>query len=404
MTDLLTPAMLTERARSIANGLIRDAKREADEGITWGRGYNLAFEATPDAGIFNGRIGEALFLASLYSITRDDEYATHALAAIKPLRVGLARDEYAHALAKEIGLGLTGVGAIVYALVRIASLLDQPDLLISARRAAAAITHDSLRRDYRFEVFWGAAGALLGLLALVDHDGDHVLERAEWCAAHLMRSRSIDSGTGYRAWDTNEGRPVTGFAHGSSGIAHALLQLHKRSGRPDLYAAAMEAFAFERGVYDPTIGDWPDHVDQPRDKMISGWCHGAAGVGLSRLGALEVIKPADESDIVSDLQLALRRVAARPAHGNDSLCCGTFGRVDFLLEASARLDNSSLLTVALSQASVAVARAEASGFRLAPNTDGPHAAGGLWQGQTGIGYALLRLANRGTLPCIMMWQ
>src|SRR5690606_18798266 len=122
----------------------------------------------------------------------------------------------------------------------------------------------------------GAAGAALGLLALHRRRPEpHLLERAAACGDHVMS-------TGRGCWVTVVERPVAGLSHGSSGIALALRRLAGATGRADFEEAAQEALAWERSLFDPTRGNWPDlRSDPPR--WQANWCNGAAGGALARL-------------------------------------------------------------------------------------------------------------------------
>jgi lantibiotic modifying enzyme len=82
----------------------------------------------------------------------------------------------------------------------------------------------------------------------------------------------------------------------------------------------------------------------------------------------------------------------------DQLCCGVFGRVDFLLEAARRLGNPSLEDAARRMARRAIERAHGGGFRVAPPEHEP----GLWQGLAGIGYELLRLSAPERFPSVLL--
>ena len=95
-----------------------------------------------------------------------------------------------------------------------------------------------------------------------------------------------------------------------------------------------------------------------------------------------------------------------PLQEADHLCCGNFGRIDFLLEAGTRLDRWHLIGDARHLASEIVAgRATKCGkFQLYAEAPGLPANPSFFQGTAGIGYTLLRLAELGRLPCVLLWQ
>jgi lantibiotic modifying enzyme len=406
-TDPLAPEQLLRRTATIAADLLRTAEPEPGGGITWHRGYRV--DATParDAGIFNGRIGEALFFAALFSTTGDPRHEEAALGASRAIRARAADAAYRERLLAQVGYGLTGVGSQVYALVRMSQFLNRPELLDDAAGLAEVLTPERIAYDRRHELFWGVAGAALGLLALYDHTGHPAaLERAVACGDQLLARRATDAETGLRAWPTLESGLSTGFAHGSSGIAHALLRLHQATDEARFYDAAIEAYAWERTVYREEAGDWPDTREQPTEEIISGWCHGAPGMVLSRLTALFVMREGDEGDVVGDLDRALTRTSEAPVREIDHLCCGNFGIVDILLEAGRVLENDSLLRQSQRLAQGTLEAVDQRGWGISlPAADGGdrHMSGGLWQGTAGIGYTLLRMTDADRYPCLLAW-
>ncbi|HEU0012538.1 MAG TPA: lanthionine synthetase LanC family protein [Longimicrobium sp.] len=406
-TDLLAPEHLLRRSVSIAADLLRTAEPEPGGAITWHRGYTADLSPARDAGIFNGRMGEALFFAALFSTTGDPAHEEAALGASQAVRAGAADAAFRERLLARVGYGLTGVGSQVYALVRMSQFLNRPELLDDAAALAQVLTPERIAHDRRHELFWGAAGAALGLLALYDHTGDPaVLARAVACGDHLLARRGTDPETGLRAWATLEPALSTGFAHGSSGIACALLRLHQATDEARFYDAAIEAFAWERTVYREDVGDWPDTRGQPTEEIISGWCHGAPGMVLSRLAALYVLREGDEGDVVGDLDRALTRTSESPLRELDHLCCGNFGIVDILLEAGRVLENDSLVRQSQRLAQATLEAVDERGWGIAGTAeDGSdrHLGGGLWQGTAGIGYTLLRMTDPDRYPTLLSW-
>ena len=388
-------AEFVERARRIGERLLAEA-REGEEGsLTWGRGADGRHAPVPDSGPYSGRCGEALLLAALRVATGESRFEEAALRVLLGLRRGLD--------VEPLQDGLVGVGGCLYALVRVGHWLGREELLESARRLADVFTPERMARDTSFDVIHGAAGALLALLALEETGAAEALPRAERYAAHLLAHRTADPTTGLRAWATLRAEPSTGFAHGASGIAHALLRLHQRTGTSAYYEAALEAFAFERALFREPLRNWDDsRVEPPGAPRMWSWCHGAPGLALGRLTALPCLREGDESDVVGDLKRALQATVLVQLPNVDPVCCGHFGRIDILLEASRRLDNPSLERQARQLAQARLRYADEHGFVPTPAPVlPPHLEPGFWQGQAGIGYTLLRLADAERFPCVL---
>jgi lantibiotic modifying enzyme len=396
-----TATDLIATATALGERLLETATRQGGQ-ITWNGGYNVRFELVADAGIFSGRIGEALFLSALFAATSDERYADATRLACAGLIQTLGDLEQRESLSREIGLGLTGVGSIVYALVRIGGFLGE-DLLSSARLAADALTDRAIANDRVHDVFWGKAGAILGLLSLASSGDDRAISQAIRCGDLLLDQRVRDPETGLRAWATLEPEPWAGFAHGSSGIGTALLRLSYATGERAYADAALESFAFERSLFIAETSDWPDsRSTSAAHKVMNSWCHGAAGIALSRLCAIDALSSDDDALVINDLDLALTRTCEQEESPLDNVCCGNLGRAEITLEAGLVLDNDSLVRQANQIASTSLARARARGrFGIPGDGDGPQFRPGLWQGLAGIGYVMLRLSDPKRFPCLV---
>ena len=89
--------------------------------------------------------------------------------------------------------------------------------------------------------------------------------------------------------------PLTGLAHGGSGIALSLMELHAATGRPEMLDLAREAFAYEDRFYSAARGNWLDvrfphstDGEEPEGRFQVAWCHGAPGIAIARLRAAQI--------------------------------------------------------------------------------------------------------------------
>lgn len=399
---------LLVRALAIANDLARHAVEIEPECVTWVHpAYSLRsrrYQLQPmGKGFSDGLSGVAFFLAAVARHCGISRYRDVALAAIQPLR-HLTRDG-GEQLAHEICIGAgPGLGSIVYALTRISQFLDEPELLVDARTIANLITPERIANDDLLDVFLGSAGSLLGLLVLYEASSDpEILERAISCGQHLLRTRT-PSQADCRAWPTLAHAHTTGFAHGTAGIVYALLRLYKVTGNADLLAAAQEGLRYEDCALMPEVGNWSEEVGKEEGQRETGisWCHGAPGIGLARLGGLPML---DTPTIRRDIEVALQTTQQIGLIGLDHLCCGTCGRIDLLLTASRCLGRPELAAVAGDWLGQILVRAEQRGIFLL-NISLP--AGVLhpqfFQGMSGLGYTMLRMAHPETLPSVLLWQ
>ena len=408
--SILSTEELVASAQTIAHSIQERAIRGDDGSHCWiGLGFvpnvkRFKLQILGDS-LYNGNCGIALFLAALDCVRGKQQFRDLALGAIQSLRKFLhtANGDSAQKFTKKIGIGgASGLGSIIYCLVKISQYLKEPTLLEDARRAANLISPEAIAADRQFDVMMGSAGAILGLLALfAETEEPAILEKAIACGQHLLAHQiGVDGCPG--AWKNFEDRPLTGFSHGASGIAYALLRLYSVTHSYVYKEAFIEGMAYERSVFNTSVANWPDFrsstqkSDKP--KFMVSWCHGASGIGLARLGSLGIL---DTEEIRQDIEVALRTTQRYGLQELDHLCCGNFGRIEVLLMAAKTLGREELFKAAQIQASKAVARAEQREYQLFNNSISAFSPG-FFQGTAGIGYELLRLAYPETLSSVLL--
>lgn len=385
----------------IGEFLLNQAMPAPDQSPTWGRGVDLANNPALNVGIFSGRTGEALFLAALYACTADRRFHDTAREVFASICGAIPDRETARQLIDRVGLGLTGGGSLIYALMRASEWLEGPELLQTARLLASAITEEVAAADRKLDVMWGSAGAIPALLLLADDTEADATRSAVWCAEQILRNRIVDEGTGRYAWGPSLEIPHTGFAHGTTGIACALLRLYQRVPDSRYRDAAFNGFHFERSLYVAPVNDWLDWRDQASPRFVSSWCHGAAGIGLSRVAALNVAPDDERQAVLLDLERAVTKVSSGGLPGYSTLCCGSMGRVDLVLSAGLVLHRDDLVARARRMATGAVNALNTRGYRPVNGTDERTPFGpGMWQGAAGIGYTLLRTWDPARLPSV----
>ncbi|MGE5656372.1 MAG: type 2 lanthipeptide synthetase LanM family protein [Actinomycetota bacterium] len=412
LVPLLSPTELVREAEAIADRLQKSAIRSPNGSASWiALVYLLEiqrFQLEPVSNrLYDGSCGIALFLAALGKLQGNPELQQLALAAVKSLRQHLHNPQASRTLLRQMGIGgAVGCGSLVYALTKLGQFLEKGDLMEDAAKAAALLTPEQFAGDRKFDIIFGTAGAILGLLALYKATKEPtILAQAIAGGQHLLASRTA-SQSGFRAWQTVDGKLLTGFSHGAAGIAYALLRLYQASSEVAFLEAAREAIAYERSVFSPKAANWPDFRNSVSRKgepgFTTAWCHGAPGIGLARLGSLEIL---DAADIQQDIETAI--AASQQAKGQeiDNYCCGNFGQIELLLEAGKRLQRWELITIAQQQAAWSVNRAKQNGyFQVFANVTGDAYSPGLFTGTAGIGYQLLRLAYPEVLPSLLLWE
>jgi hypothetical protein len=136
-----------------------------------------------------------------------------------------------------------------------------------------------------------------------------------------------------------------------------------------------------------------------KGQLTNVWCHGAPGIGLSRLRAYEILGSPSHWH---EATLALSQTTAPFPHhlGTFTLCHGRGGNAELLLEACRVLGDPQYLSAAVTVAQEAIATRESIGKYL-PGLDVPHEDNSLFLGTAGVGYFYLRLLDPFTTPSLL---
>jgi len=340
---------------------------------------------------YDGLPGVIFFLAYLGEITGEACHTLLARSALKSLRRQVAewRD-------LKLTGGFTGWGGLIYAFSHLGALWCDEELLKDAERhldkAAGCIEND----EY-LDVTGGVAGLGLALQSFYAATGsEKAISAARKCGNRLLSAaRMTDEGFGWFRQSISK-RPLTGFAHGSAGIGYALLKMASWTGEKELGDAGRWAFEYERGCFSKEHKNWPDFRENRQQSYMSAWCHGAPGIGLSRLGALRHSK---DPWLREEIDVALETTVREGLGGCHCLCHGDMGNLETLVYAAEVFRDPHWLTEAKCFAGGLLDQAKQSGW-VCGNTLGVESPG-LMTGIAGIGYELLRLAAGERLPSVL---
>jgi type 2 lantibiotic biosynthesis protein LanM len=351
--------------------------------------------------LYTGLPGQALFLAYLGAVTREDKYTHLAREALNTitsdLPLILPRIE-------EIGV-FGGLGSIIYLYSHLGYLWDEPGLFTKAEALISGLM-PLIDSDVNYDLVSGAAGCIAGLLVLYRcHPSQCVLSAAIQCGEHLIKNaKPMKQGLG---WKTPYSPPLTGFSHGSAGIGWALLELSTLTGKKHFRETAQQALVYERLLFLPEIENWADrrHFVQEMEKQSSTrvstvtWCHGAPGIGMSRLRMQQLL---DDPEMEEEINVALKTTTASGFGMNHCLCHGDLGNLELFLQASLNLNQSEWNTKVNRLATGILDSIDKYGWicGVAAGTETP----GLMTGITGIGYGCLRLAEPQQVPSVLLLE
>jgi lantibiotic modifying enzyme len=171
---------------------------------------------------------------------------------------------------------------------------------------------------------------------------------------------------------------------------------------PKYREVALGALSYERRAFDRQRGNWPDYrilngiQTGNDDAFMWSWCHGAPGIGLARLIALQHIA---SPNLESELHTAIASTVNTGFGNNDSLCHGDLGNLELLLHARELGYHGEWESVLATEASRSVERLAAGHWRC--GVPGGVETPGLMMGLAGIGYGLLRFGAPHRVPSIL---
>ena len=393
-----------ETANYLGAIICRDALW-ADERCSWlgpsmeytGNAWTAVQKAYgPD--LYSGTSGIAVFLGHLYSATNERIYRLVAEGAIKHCLSRL--DDLQPTVRSAFYSGWTGAA---YALCNLAPILDRPDYIVEALRLTEGIAGEDPNQQ-GLDVISGSAGAIPALLNMRRHlNKDSLLDLAIKHGDHLLATaRKSEMGW---SWDTmNAPRDLTGFSHGTAGIAWACLELFSETRERRFREAAEQAFQYERYWFNSEQENWPDFrtfgsttpAGEASLNYSLAWCHGAPGIGLSRLRAYEL---SGDELYRTEAESALRTTSkmlsssAYTEQNNLSLCHGLTGNADLLIYASEIARDNDSLNLVQQIGEQGIARYRKNNLPWPCGVPGAGEAPNLMLGLAGIGYFYLRLCD-----------
>ena len=298
------------------------------------------------AGLYDGRMGLAVSL--LLWAQADPNAAGQAVKlcrqALAPVLETIADVDGVQHLMVFTGCGFSGLGGMLRGLAFLGSFGVEVEEVTAAQRTLLNfLTPALVIDDSRIDAMSGAAGLVAPLARLLADGPDcgvprqHLLDLIAASAHVLVNRQDTDSG-GWRIMA--EAPPLTGLAHGASGMALALVEAAVALADASLLAPALRGLAYEANLFDAAAGNWPDlrpDVNRSQDGpsatrgFMLGWCAGAPGIALSRLRLLQLLPDHEDAPLWrSELDSAADTTAGKPLLVRDHLCCGNLGRVVIL--------------------------------------------------------------------------
>jgi hypothetical protein len=285
---------------------------------------SMAEGATDPATVQLGAAGVLGVLARCYEHTADPRLP-EAIAS-----GGSWLLDRAHADAGRASGLYFGAAGVAWALSDAGEAIGDERLTAGGRELAATLEPSSESAD----VTHGTAGTALAQLHLWRRTGDErLLAGVHGCADSLIAARTTDeSGVSWgtpAAETTLPGGRYHGFAHGTAGVAAALLSIGAGAGRADCLELARRAgdSLLDQVTVSGGIAMWGAGPGDPPTAPY--WCHGASGIAtflarLYRVTGDERYRTTADLSAAAVLESAWRGVLGQ--------CHGLAGNGEFLLD------------------------------------------------------------------------
>ncbi|WP_114901353.1 lanthionine synthetase LanC family protein [Kordia sp. SMS9] len=350
--------------------------------------------------LYSGLTGIALFLAELYDKTQDTIILHTLNGALKTIYSNLEGDKVNNFgyYSGKIGLG--------YTLWRIGKKSANAELVDKALSIVKSVKDKDIA-DYEVDIISGAAGSISVLLKLyyAEQDNDF-LEIAEKCGQFLLK-KAIRQGEICSWMTVDKSNALTGYSHGASGIASALMELYATTKKEEYWHTAMGGYNYEKQWFNQQTQNWPDLREYDGSKPLNYgvmWCHGAPGIAIAQLKAYEMTK---HEYFLQEAKVALettKRTVIQEINinskANFSLCHGLAGNADILLYGSQILNHPEYAQIAKNAGDFGIAHYDATGVIFPSGVNDPSGLTigqeenpGLMLGLSGTGMFYLRLAD-----------
>ncbi|PDY98441.1 type 2 lantipeptide synthetase LanM [Bacillus thuringiensis] len=274
--------------------------------------------------LYDGLSGISLMYLSLWKITKENDYLATAEKIVFDIMSRIDSTK------KDIPIGaFTGVSSILYTVLNFYALTDKAVYALYAKKLVFMI-RNKLPKDSFLDVISGIAGTLIVLIRYYELTRElEILELAKKCG-DLIINKAIKVSSQEVGWITIDKKPLSGFSHGNAGIIFALHLLNKHINSKNIKDIISKGLRFE--VNNKYRSRWNDLRTSKPGSDIGAWCHGSAGILLSRLE----LQSSDDNYIINqskiDIDHAIFNIKQFGFGKEQNLCHGDIGNALIMLK------------------------------------------------------------------------
>ena len=308
----------------LAENLLHDAVITPDKhDVNWigvssvGSDENSTWQIQPLGNyLYEGLAGIAIFFHALCQSLKIEKYKFVCDALDQNLFTYTKEmEQKVEGIENESSGILCGEAALVYTYEILYQITKHKIYLEYARRHCE-ILKKTIDNDMYYDLVYGNAGAILALLNLYDLTGEEeYLRIADLAGEKLFASQQFEENTRKGWLGAGSKYPLAGFSHGVAGIAYSLVKLWSYTQKEKYLQAVVASIRFENSLYDDKIGNWKDereyngHKSSEQNIYMTAWCHGAAGILLSRCKIMQFdIDKELQDELNKDIKTALATV------------------------------------------------------------------------------------------------
>jgi lantibiotic modifying enzyme len=351
--------------------------------------------------VYSGTAGIALFLTALYTERKDSVLLKTIEGCIEQIKSTMYNAGNHGFYAGKPGIAAT--------LIKVGKEINREDWVKDGIDLLDSIPSESLQ-SYEIDIISGAAGTIPVLLDTYATFRQQAFLDKAIALGHLL-CNVAEKNNNVWSWATVPSKKnLTGFSHGSSGIALALLQLHRVTGNPAFLEAAEGGFNYERQSFDVSQQNWPDFRDDVASistENICGvaWCHGAPGITISRFRANQLYP---NTAFTNELKTALtttsksiyQNLIENLTNTNYSICHGIAGNADIILDCG----GTEYQQLAEAVGNAGISKYKDNNVQWSTGLSTGHYTPGLMMGLAGTGYFYLRLFDKDKHKSLLLPQ
>ncbi len=339
-------------------------------------------------GLYNGLSGILLFSSYLHKVTKEERFKVLADKVCETI-LGIPT------FSRDFKSAFFGQGSTIYALSHYTDVFGENERIKSQILDKVRFLGQNVESDEYLDLLGGSAGVIQVLLNAYDQfNFTEALDIAKQYGDHLlMNQRETENGIGWAIPSSED--ILGGFSHGTSGIAWSLLRLYQYTDDKKYLETAVKAIEFDRSLFNPEKENWDDL--RFNDKESINWCHGAPGIGMSRILYLNYL---NDPQLNNEIKIALSTTLKKGLGKSHSLCHGDLGNSELFCLAALNFNNDHHLETARKIGMKVLQEKNEIGKFLTGvpnNIELP----GLFLGLSGIGLQLLRLAEPNKVPSVL---